>query len=68
PWTSSATTFALRHLLERLNAGDKPTRPEQLTEAVTEVNAALVAALRKVPVADRAAISALAEQVLARLQ
>lgn len=67
-WTTTATTFALRHLLERLNAGDKPTRPEQVAEAVTEVNAALAAALRKASVADRAAITALAQQVLARLQ
>jgi hypothetical protein len=67
-WTASATTFALRHLIERLDAGDRPTRPEQRTEAMTVVNAALVDALRKVPVADRAAISVLGQQVLAKLQ
>lgn len=67
-WTTSATTFGLRHLIERLNAGDKPTRPEQRTEAIAVVNAALVDALRKVPLADRAAIWALGQEVLAKLQ
>ncbi|HEX9755327.1 MAG TPA: hypothetical protein VGA42_06450 [Gemmatimonadales bacterium] len=66
-WTTSATTFALRHLLERLQQGDRPQRPEQIEEAKVEVAMALVEASRKVPAADRPALEAMAQEVLAAL-
>jgi hypothetical protein len=68
PWTTTATSFALRHLLERLNAGDRPQRPEQITEAIAQVNMAITEAGRKVSAADRDALAALGQQVIARLE
>ncbi len=66
-WTVTTMTFALRHLLERQAAGDRPARPEQRTEAATTVNRAVTEAARKVPLAERAVLILLAEQVLAGL-
>ena len=66
-WATAATTFGLRHLNERLTAGDRPQRPEQITEAVAAVNMAVTEATRRVPLADRAGITALGQQVLALL-
>jgi hypothetical protein len=66
-WTAATTAFGLRHLLERLAAGDRPTRPEQRIEAAAAVNRALMEAAKKVPLAERAALNLLAEQVLAGL-
>jgi hypothetical protein len=66
-WTTSATSFALRHLLERLQEGDRPQRPEQITQASAEVSMALAEASRKVPAADRPALEAMAQEVLAAL-
>lgn len=66
-WTVMAATFGLRHLLERLAAGDRPTRPEQRTEAALAVTRAVMEAAKKVPLAQRAALSLLADQVLAGL-
>ncbi len=66
-WANSATSFALRHLLERLATGDRPTRPEQIAEARAEVVQAVTEASRKVPMADRPGLAALGEQVLAAL-
>lgn len=66
-WTSPATSFGLRHLTERLTGGDRPTTAEQLAQAVMHVNAALTEAYKKVPAADRPALAALAQPVLAAL-
>jgi hypothetical protein len=66
-WTGTVVTFALRHLLERQAAGDRPARPEQRTEAALAVNRALTEVNRKVPPAERAALILLAEQVIAGL-
>lgn len=67
-WASSVTTFGLRHLDERLKAGDRPTTPELRATAIMQVNSALTEANKKVPVADRAALQALAQPVLTALQ
>lgn len=66
-WATAATTFGLRHLLERLGAGDRPQRPEQISEAVAEVNTAVTEVNRRIPQAERAAITALGQQVVALL-
>lgn len=67
-WTASVTGFALRHLDERLKAGDRPTTVEQRATAIMQVNAALTEASKKVPVAERAQLEALARPVLTALQ
>lgn len=66
-WAGAVGTFALRHLTERLAAGDRPQRAEQVTEAVDEVNRALADLNRKAPAAQRPALMALGQQVLAAL-
>ncbi len=66
-WTTAVTKFALEHLLERLAAGDRPMRPEQITEAIADVNRAILTANRKVAVSDRPLLQALGEQVIAAL-
>lgn len=66
-WTTAVTRFSLEHLLERLATGDRPMRPEQITEAIADVNRAILTANRKIPVADRAELQALAGQVIAAL-
>jgi hypothetical protein len=65
-WTTSVASFGLRHLLERLQSGDRP-RADQLSAVVTTVNTAVSEASRKVALADRAALQALGQQVLAAL-
>jgi hypothetical protein len=67
-WTSSVAKFGLRHLGERLAMGDKPTNVDQIAMAVTQVNTAVTEAKAKVPVADRAQIDAMGQQVLAALK
>ncbi len=66
-WTSPVASSGLRHLTERLTGGDRPNTAEQLAMAVTSVNAALTEAYKKVPAADRPALTALAQPVLAAL-
>lgn len=66
-WTSSAATFGLRHLDERLKAGDRPTAADQIAMSVTRVNSALLEANKKIPVADRTKLQVLATPVLEAL-
>jgi hypothetical protein len=66
-WTTNVTAFGLRHLLERLQSGDKPVTPDQITMAVTQVNTTLTEAFRKIVTTDRPALQTLANQVLALL-
>ena len=66
PWTTAVTGFGLRHLLERLQAGDRPGS-NQTAMAVAQVNAAVAEASRKIAVADRPGVAALGQQVLAML-
>jgi hypothetical protein len=65
-WTTAVSGFGLRHLMERLQAGDRP-RTDQTATAVSQVNAALVEASRKIALADRPGVAALGQQVLAML-
>jgi hypothetical protein len=67
-WTSSAATFGLRHLDERLKAGDRPTAVDQIAMSIERVNAGLIEANKKVPMADRAKLQSLAQPVLLALQ
>ena len=65
-WVGAVTTFGLRQLLERLQAGDRPPAVDH-AEAVADVGTVVAEANRRAPPADRAAIQALAQQVLAAL-
>ena len=65
-WTTAVTGFGLRHLVERLQAGDRP-RTDLTATAVSQVNAALAEASRKIALADRPGVAALGQQVLAML-
>ena len=67
-WTMAAATFGLTHLLERQAAGDRPLRPEESAEAMATVNAAVVEASRKIPVADRPTIAGLGQAVITGLR
>lgn len=65
-WTTNVATFGLRHLFERLQAGERPTSAQGMSDAVARVNSVMMSA--KIPAADRPAIQALGQQVLALLQ
>jgi hypothetical protein len=67
-WTTSVASFGLRHLDERLKAGDRPTATDVLATATAQVNSALTEAYKKVPLSDRPQLDALAKPVLAGLQ
>ncbi len=66
-WTMPATRFGLRHLDERIKSGDRPTAPDVVATAIASVNSALMEANKKVTVAERAQLAALAQPVLAAL-
>jgi hypothetical protein len=66
-WARNVAEFGFRHLVERLEAGDRPARPEQIAEARTQVQTALADANRKVTPADREVLVQLAERVLTLL-
>ena len=65
-WTLPVATFALRHIGERLAAGDRPSLASIAT-AITQIYSGLTEANKKLPVADRASVETLALQVIARL-
>lgn len=67
-WAASAATFGLRHLNERLSAGEKPSTAELKATATAQVNSLVTESYKKIPIADRARIDALAQAVLAALQ
>lgn len=67
-WTMSATQFGLRHLDERIKSGDRPTAADAVAAAVASVNSAMMEANKKVTVAERAQLAALAQPVLTALQ
>ena len=67
-WALSAVSFGLRHLDERLKSGERPGGPYQPGLAISQVNAALTEAYKKVPVEDRPQLAALAAPVIAALQ
>jgi hypothetical protein len=62
------TIFALRHLDERQKSGDRPATVEQRATAMMQVNSAVTEANKKIAIADRPQIAALAQTVLTGLQ
>lgn len=66
-WASAVGTFGLRHLNERIAAGERPANSEQAAMAIAQVNSTLTEAYKKVPMADRAGLEALAKPVIASL-
>ena len=66
-WTSAVGTFGLRHLNERIAAGERPANAEQVAMAITQINSTLTEAYKKVPMSERAALEALARPVIASL-
>ena len=67
-WTLSSVSFGLRHLDERLKAGERPTGTGQPALAISQVNSVLTEANKKLSTADRETLKALAQPVLAQLQ
>jgi hypothetical protein len=65
-WTLPVATFALRHITERLAAGDRPSLASIAT-AITQIYSGLTEANKKIPVADRSKVETLALQVIAAL-
>jgi len=65
-WTPAVTLFGLRHLLERLQAGERPSKAQR-ADAVARVNSAIQLGSQKSPAADRPAIQAIGQQVLSQL-
>jgi hypothetical protein len=53
--------------VERLSIGDRPQRADQIAMAVTAVNTAVIEANRRIPIADRAGVTALGQQVIVLL-
>ena len=66
-WALAVSTFGLRHLNERIAAGERPVNAEQSATAAMQVNSTLTEAFRKISVSERAALESLARPVLAVL-
>jgi hypothetical protein len=67
-WAASVAAFGLRHLDERLTAGEKPATADLLATATGQVNSLVAESYKKIATADRAKIDALAQPVLAALK
>jgi hypothetical protein len=67
-WATSVATFGLRHLNERIAAGEKPSTADNLALAATQVNSLVTESYKKIPVTDRAKVDALAQPLLAALK
>ncbi|HUQ19312.1 MAG TPA: hypothetical protein VM099_06830, partial [Gemmatimonadaceae bacterium] len=65
-WTLPVATFALRHISERLAAGDRPSVASIVT-AITQLYSGLSTANNKLPIADRGKLDALVAQLVAAL-
>jgi hypothetical protein len=66
-WATAVASFGLKHLNERLTAGDGPTAADQVALAKTQVSSLLTESSKKVSAADRAKLDILAQPVLAAL-
>jgi hypothetical protein len=67
-WAPSATAFALRHLIDRLNSGDRPPAGTATDLAISRVNGAMTAIAAKVSAADLTSLTILSNQVITLLQ
>ena len=65
-WVTNATGFGLRHLLERLQSGDRP-KADQITGVTETLQSVQTEIGRRAPLADRPALQALVQQVVATL-
>jgi hypothetical protein len=65
-WTVPVGRFALRQLVERLAAGDRPG-PDQVAMAIEQLYYALEELGRKAPAAELPALATLGQDILARL-
>jgi hypothetical protein len=66
-WANAVGTFALTHILERLNAGERPTTVAQKTIATNLIGIALTTLSKKVSASELSALQALATQAQAKL-
>ena len=67
-WATSATSFALRHLIDRLNSGDRPPAGTETDLAISRVNGAMTTIATKVSAADLASLTVLSNQVITLLR
>jgi len=67
-WAASAVSFGLRHLNERVVAGERVTDAAQRATSLGQINTMLTEITKKVSAADREQIVVLAQPVLASLQ
>lgn len=66
-WAFAAANLALRHLLDRLNSGDRPPAGTASSLAIAQVNGGMDWISPKVTAAEFATLRALADQVIAKL-
>ncbi|MEO8451299.1 MAG: hypothetical protein ABI647_16005 [Gemmatimonadota bacterium] len=66
-WTVAVATFGLTHILERLNGGDRPTTPANVTAAKAQLSGGMTEVAKKVSAAELTVIQALADQIKAKL-
>jgi hypothetical protein len=67
-WASSVMTFGLRHIEERLNAGELPPTENLRAVAVKSINLAIIQLDDKVSKAELARLQSLAQPLIAMLQ
>ncbi len=67
-WAAPAAGFALRHLLDRLNSGDRPPAGTATDIAIRWVNDGMTAIAKKVSAADLASLTTLSNQVITLLR
>ncbi|HET9274967.1 MAG TPA: hypothetical protein VFN96_02730 [Gemmatimonadales bacterium] len=66
-WANAVATFGLKHVLERLNSGDRPAAAAQKSHATAMIDAAISAAAAKVTSAQLSALQSLANQAKSKL-
>jgi hypothetical protein len=66
-WANAVGTFAFTHILERLNAGERPTTTAQRTTATNLIGIALTTLSTKVSAAQLSALQGLATQAKSKL-
>jgi hypothetical protein len=67
PWANAVATFALTHIIERLNAGERPTTTAEQAKATHLIDAALTTVGTKVSAAQLTALQSLATQAKSKL-